>query len=37
MRVYGSQCDLCGTVMLRGPGDADLCAGCTSNLERAPR
>jgi len=37
MRLYGTTCRLCGATMLRGDSDADLCAQCTSDLDRAPR
>ncbi len=36
-RVYGATCALCGSVMIRGPADADVCAGCQSGLRRAER
>lgn len=37
MRVYGTTCAGCRTVMLRGPGDAAICTTCLAREDAAPR
>ncbi|WP_281381228.1 hypothetical protein [Halobellus ruber] len=35
--IYGVSCVCCGTLLLRGPSDAELCAGCQRDLRRVQR
>jgi hypothetical protein len=37
MRVYGTTCAGCNAVMLRGDGDAAICADCLAREADAPR
>lgn len=37
MRLYGTSCASCATVMLRAPGEANVCATCLAREEAAPR
>ena len=37
VRVYGTQCTLCERILLRGAGDADVCARCESDIEWVER
>jgi len=37
MKLYGTTCASCATVMLRGRGEAALCASCLARENAAPR
>jgi hypothetical protein len=37
MRLYGTTCASCNAVMLRGPGEAAICADCMARETAAPR
>jgi hypothetical protein len=37
MNLYGTTCAGCQSVMVRGDGDAEICASCIAREEAAPR
>jgi len=36
-RLYGATCASCRAAMLRGPGEAPICASCMAREDAAPR